>query len=78
VITPLETGTLPSSGYAGGGPANEAKLAREVIDAAYGAFYTGLHAALFLSAFLVFAAELLTLLMFGRQHHPHEDRLVRE
>jgi len=71
VISAIETGTLPSSGKAGGvGPGNEATLVREVIDAAYSAFYAGLHAALFLSAGLVFAAGLFTLFMFGHRHHP--------
>jgi EmrB/QacA subfamily drug resistance transporter len=68
VISAVETGTLPSSGHgAGAGPPNEGKLVREVIDAAYSAFYSGLHAALFLSAGLVFAAGLFTLFMFSHR-----------
>ena len=71
VISAVETGTLPSSGHAAGaGPANEGKLVREVINAAYSAFYSGLHAALFLSAGLVLAAGLFTLVMFGHRHRP--------
>jgi len=75
VISAVETGTLPSSGHAAGaGPANEGKLVREVIDAAYSAFYSGLHAALFLSAGLVFAAGLFTLAMFGHRHQPEQEQ----
>lgn len=71
VISAVETGTLPSSGHgAGAGPPNEGKLVREVINAAYSAFYSGLHAALFLSAGLVFAAGLFTLFLFGHRHRP--------
>jgi hypothetical protein len=47
---------------------------QEVIHAAYSAFYSGLHAALFLAAALVFAAGLFTLAMFGR-HVP--SRMTR-
>lgn len=82
VITAIETGTLPSSRTAGhAGPANEARLVHEVINAAYSAFYAGLHAALFQSAGLVFAAGLFTVLWFGshqrqgrRRGHPQEHR----
>ncbi len=71
VITAIETGTVPSSRNAGGaGPASQAKLVHDVINAAYSAFYAGLHAALFLSAGLVFAAGLFTVLWFGRHQHP--------
>ncbi|HXW87667.1 MAG TPA: MFS transporter [Streptosporangiaceae bacterium] len=74
VITAVETGTLPPSRHAGhAGPANEAKLVHEVINAAYSAFYAGLHAALFLSAGLVFAAGLFTVLWFGG----HQGRRTR-
>jgi EmrB/QacA subfamily drug resistance transporter len=66
IINAIETGTLPpSSRTKGVGPAGEAKLVQEVIHAAYNAFYAGLHAALFLSAGLVFAAGLFTLAMFS-------------
>jgi len=69
VITAVETGTLPSSRHAKGvGPPNEGKLVQEVINAAYSAFYAGLHAALFLSAGLVFAAGLFTVAWFGSHH----------
>ncbi len=69
VISAIETGTVPSSrNAAGAGPASQAKLVQEVINAAYSAFYDGLHAALFLSAGLVFAAGLFTVLWFGSHH----------
>jgi EmrB/QacA subfamily drug resistance transporter len=70
VINAVETGTVPSSGNAykeGNG-----KLVQEVIHAAYDAFYSGLHAALFLSAFLVLAAGLFTLAAFRRRPQPSE------
>ena len=66
VIGAIETGTVPSSkNAAGAGPAGEAKLVNEVISAAYNAFYAGLHTALFVSAGLVFAAGVFTVLWFG-------------
>ena len=71
VISAVETGTVPSSQHAAGaGPASEARLVQEVINAAYSAFGTGLHAALYLSAGLVFAAGLFTVLWFGVHHQP--------
>lgn len=56
VVQALETGQVPhnTSQYSGFG-----KLVQEVINAAYGAFHDGLHAALYLSAALVLAAGLL-------------------
>ncbi len=66
IINAIETGTVPSSSHAkGAGPAAEGKLVQEVIQAAYSAFYAGLRAALFLSAALVLAAGLFTIVMFG-------------
>jgi hypothetical protein len=38
------------------------------------AFYSRLHAALFLSAGLVLAAGLFTLFLFGHPHHPPRGR----
>jgi EmrB/QacA subfamily drug resistance transporter len=79
VITAIETGTVPSSPHAGGaGPAGEAKLVQEVINAAYSAFGTGLHVALLVSAGLVFAAGVFTVLWFGgHAEQAVEDRRVR-
>ncbi len=69
MINGIETGTVPSSGQTpSAGPAGEGKLVQEVIKAAYSAFYAGLHAALYLSAFLVLAAGLFTLVAFGKPH----------
>jgi len=71
VIHALETGAVPSSGNtkgAGGaaGAAN-ASLVQKVIEAAYGAFYTGLRAALVLSAILVLLSGVATLVLLGRR-----------
>jgi len=56
VVNALETGQIPknTSAYAGFG-----KIVQEVINAAYSAFYDGLHVALYLSAGLALAAGLL-------------------
>ena len=71
VINAIETGTVPSSGRANGaGPAGEGQLVQEVIHAAYSAFYSGLHAALLLSACLVLAAGLFAFVDLGRPHQP--------
>ena len=64
VIKAVETGGVPSNGNtqgAGGaaGP-GQGKLVQEVIQAAYSAFYSGLRAALLLSAILVLGAGLFT------------------
>jgi MFS family permease len=62
VINAIETGGVPSSGStkgAGGAEAaGQGSLVQKVIHAAYDAFYSGLHAALLLSAILVLAAGL--------------------
>ncbi len=67
VIHAIETGGVPPSGNtkgAGGAAgAGQGPLVQEVIRAAYSAFYAGLHAALYLSAFLVLAAGLFTFLV---------------
>jgi predicted MFS family arabinose efflux permease len=71
VIHAVETGGVPSNGNtkgAGGAAgAGQGTLVQEVIHAAYSAFYAGLHAALLLSAFLVFAAGLFTFVLLGRR-----------
>jgi EmrB/QacA subfamily drug resistance transporter len=62
VINAIETGGVPSStntkGAGGAEAAGQGSLVQEVIHAAYNAFYSGLHAALLLSAILVLAAGL--------------------
>jgi EmrB/QacA subfamily drug resistance transporter len=63
VIQALETGGVPSNGQSSSqAPANEGKLVQEVIHAAYSAFQSGLHVALFLSAGLMAGAALLALI----------------
>ena len=73
VINAVETGTVPSSGNAqgagGAAGAGEGKLVQQVIQAAYSAFYSGLRAALFLSAALVLAAGLFTVAIEVRKSH---------
>ncbi len=83
VIKALETGQIPknTSAYVGFG-----KIVQEVINAAYTAFYDGLHAALYVSAGLALAAGLLALITL--RPHPagpeaitvtlrHDDRQSR-
>jgi predicted MFS family arabinose efflux permease len=69
VINAVETGTVPSSGQgpgaAGAAGAAQPELVRQVIHAAYSAFYSGLRAALLLSAALVLAAGLFTVALEG-------------
>jgi EmrB/QacA subfamily drug resistance transporter len=76
VIKALETGYVPSSGNskgAGGAEgAGHASLVQQVIAAAYGAFYSGLRAALFLSAILVFLAGLITLVLLNGRERARE------
>ena len=70
VINAIETGVVPSSGQgqgAGGAEgAGHASLVQQVIQAAYGAFYSGLRAALLLSAILVLAAGLASFILLSR------------
>ncbi len=67
VIHAVETGGVPSGGNTAGADgaagAGHATLVQKVIDAAYSAFQSGLRAALYLSAALVFAAGLLALVV---------------
>jgi EmrB/QacA subfamily drug resistance transporter len=71
VINGVETGLVPSSGNtsgAGGAAgAGQGKLVQEVIQAAYSAFQSGLHAALYLSAILVLLAGVFSFFWLGRQ-----------
>ena len=69
VINAIETGQIPqnTSAYAGYG-----KIVQEVIAAAYTAFHSGLHAALYLSACLVLAAGLLALITLRSRPAPAE------
>jgi EmrB/QacA subfamily drug resistance transporter len=71
VINGVETGLVPSSGKtqgAGGAAgAGQGKLVQEVIQAAYSAFQSGLHAALYLSAVLVLIAGIFSFFWLGRR-----------
>ena len=71
VINGVETGLEPASGNtagAGGAAgAGQPKLVQEVIQAAYSAFESGLHAALYLSAALVLLAGLFSFFWLGRK-----------
>ncbi len=74
VIHAVETGGVPSSGNANSAAAapGQGSLVQQVIHAAYSAFYTGLHAALLLSALLVLGAGLFTFVVLGRRS-PHRQ-----
>jgi EmrB/QacA subfamily drug resistance transporter len=65
VINGVETGLVPSAGNT---PKTgfEAKLVQEVIQAAYSAFESGLHAALYLGAALVLAAGIFSFVVLAR------------
>ena len=71
VINAIETGAVPSSGKnssAAGG--FNPKEVQQVIRATYSAFQTGLHAALYLSAVLVLASGVMSLVLLGRRSEP--------
>jgi MFS family permease len=71
----IETGGLTGgSGQAsvGSGAAGQGALIVEMTHAAYSAFYAGLRAALFLSAFLILAAGLFAFIDLRRRHRPAE------
>ncbi len=75
IIQGVETGAEPSNG--GGSaqaPKGEAKLVQEVLHAAYSAFQSGLHVALYLSAGLMLAVAILALVtLHGRPGHIEDD-----
>jgi EmrB/QacA subfamily drug resistance transporter len=75
VINAIETGAVPSSGknssQAGG---FNPKEVQQVIKATYSAFQTGLHAALYLSAVLVLAAGVMSLVLLGRRRESEPTR----
>ena len=61
VVNAVETGGVPpSSTTSSAGVASNAAIVQQVINAAYHAFGTGRHAALYLSAGLVICAGILT------------------
>ncbi len=68
VIQGVESGAEPSGGKTGGvGPAGQGGLVQKVVDAAYAAFQSGLHAALLLSAILVLVAGVFSFVLLGRR-----------
>lgn len=75
VINAIETGAVPSSGknssQAGG---FNPKEVQQVIQATYSAFQTGLHAALYLSAVLVLASGVMSLVLLGRRRESEPSR----
>jgi EmrB/QacA subfamily drug resistance transporter len=78
VINAIETGVVPASGHSkgagGAAGAGHASLIQQVIEAAYGAFYSGLRAALLLSAILVFAAGVASFVLLSRDGGGRGDR----
>jgi EmrB/QacA subfamily drug resistance transporter len=78
VINAIETGVVPSSGHSkgagGAAGAGHASLVQQVIEAAYGAFYSGLRAALFLSAILVFAAGVASFVLLSHDGGGRAER----
>ena len=68
VINGVETGLVPSAGNT---PKTgfEAKLVQEVITAAYSAFESGLHAALYLGAALALAAGIFSFVLLARSRY---------
>jgi len=71
VINGVETGLEPSNGHSAGASgaagAGQPKLVQEVIQAAYSAFESGLHAALYLAAALVLVAGVFSFFWLNRK-----------
>jgi EmrB/QacA subfamily drug resistance transporter len=76
VIEGVETGAEPSNGNTSSqAPTGEAKVVQEVIHAAYSAFQSGLHVALYLSAGLMTAVAILALITLrGRAGQSADDQ----
>ena len=76
VIQGVETGAAPSNGNSSSqAPPGQGKLVQEVIHAAYSAFQSGLHVALYLSAGLMFGVAILALITLqGRPGREAEDQ----
>jgi EmrB/QacA subfamily drug resistance transporter len=74
VIQGVETGAEPSNGKNSSlAPAGQLKLVNEVVHAAYSAFQSGLHVALYLSAGLMAGVAILALItLHGRPGHETE------
>jgi MFS family permease len=67
VINGVESGLEPANGKTAQAGAGQGKLVQEVIQAAYSAFQSGLHAALYLSAVLVLVAGIVSFFLLGRR-----------
>jgi EmrB/QacA subfamily drug resistance transporter len=71
VVNAIETGGVPPSGTTtSAGGSDNAAIVQQVINAAYHAFGTGLHAALYLSAALVIGAGILAAITLRPPAHP--------
>jgi hypothetical protein len=71
----IETGGLTGQsgqGSVGAAGAGQGALITEMTHAAYNAFYTGLRAALILSAILVFLGGIYAYVTLGRRYRPPE------
>jgi EmrB/QacA subfamily drug resistance transporter len=75
VINAIETGLVPSSKHSkGAGAGYNSKEVQEVINAAYSAFQSGLHAALYLSSVLVLAAGILSFMLLGPRRRAAKEQ----
>jgi EmrB/QacA subfamily drug resistance transporter len=61
IINAVETGTVPSGGGAGGAEATYGPIVGKVIDAAFGAFHTGLSISLTVSGIMILASGLVAM-----------------
>jgi hypothetical protein len=66
VIGAVEHGGLPSGSQTGSAVDQYGSIVTKVIDAAYGAFYSGLHACLLISAVVVLGAAIVAAVGFAR------------
>ncbi|HEY3906128.1 MAG TPA: MFS transporter [Streptosporangiaceae bacterium] len=77
IIQGIETGAEPSNGNASAqAPTGQAKVVQEVIHAAYSAFQSGLHVALYLSAALMAGVAILALVTLHGRPGEIDDDLV--
>jgi EmrB/QacA subfamily drug resistance transporter len=80
IIQGIETGAEPSNGNTSAqAPQGQAKVVQEVIHAAYSAFQSGLHLALYLSAALMAGVAILALVtLHGRPGDAGDDLVTAE